>query len=563
MSFTNLSPLLLGGGLAVLAGALFLLQRLRVRYQPRRVVTTLFWKEAVEEARARILVRRFRHLFAYLLVLLIAGLLWLGVGDPQWSQADESDHIILIDGSAGMAWGQRFEDVIANVKARAASLPRDRRRVLLCQSRVRPLLLPGEHEKVLERRLEGVLPESCPATVEGTLRELVRTRSDGRALSVIIAGDAPIDNDMFDMLGGNVSVRRLSNEPLDRAGNRGITALGVTPAESGAWDRVDVLVETRGGDAGVSLTLNGSPLDTTGARSTQVAGHRRLFVPDVPARGGALKASLAGNDPLPVDDVARIVLPDRPRIRVALSASLRATLGPVLEADSGVVITDGEADVAIRTAGEPSGGNVPALEWVTPDSIPQTILLTHERDLLSRNVLLQSFDRLGLEDVDTAELARQTGRVISLGAAPGDRRGIAVWNTLLGEDYNFVQARSFPLFVASSVRWLAGTEEFPAFVAAHEVVRAASGPAGEPWRDESGAPLRPPRAGTYTDASGRPLAASLLDPWTTSGGVVSEVSGDVADPMAEGGIDPLTLLGLLALLLLMIEWVIYRTGRMP
>ena len=58
MSFANLSGLGVVLGVAGLAGALFLLQRLRVRYQPKRVVTTLFWKEALEEARARVLVRR-------------------------------------------------------------------------------------------------------------------------------------------------------------------------------------------------------------------------------------------------------------------------------------------------------------------------------------------------------------------------------------------------------------------------------------------------------------------------------------------------------------------------
>jgi len=77
MSFTTLSPLSIALGLVGLAGVLYLLQRLRVRHREIDVVTTLFWREALQETRARVLVRRFRHPLAYAFVLAIAALLWL------------------------------------------------------------------------------------------------------------------------------------------------------------------------------------------------------------------------------------------------------------------------------------------------------------------------------------------------------------------------------------------------------------------------------------------------------------------------------------------------------
>jgi len=64
MSLQNLSTTPFVLGLVALAGILFALQRLRVRHRDLRVPTTLFWKEAVERARARTLVERFRHLWA-------------------------------------------------------------------------------------------------------------------------------------------------------------------------------------------------------------------------------------------------------------------------------------------------------------------------------------------------------------------------------------------------------------------------------------------------------------------------------------------------------------------
>ena len=52
MSLTNLSltPFLIG--LAAIAALLVILQLLRVRYQREDVVTTMFWREAIEESRA-------------------------------------------------------------------------------------------------------------------------------------------------------------------------------------------------------------------------------------------------------------------------------------------------------------------------------------------------------------------------------------------------------------------------------------------------------------------------------------------------------------------------------
>ena len=563
MSFANLSTGAVAAGVAVLAAGLFLLQRLRVRYQPRRVVTTLFWQEALEEARARVFVRRFRHLLAYLFILLIATLMWFGFADPQWEQGDDADHVLLIDGSAGMAWGSRFDDVIEAVKQRAASLPRERRSVVLCGSRPRPLLLPGEHERVLERRLEEAGPEACPSTLEQTLRAVVHAKDQSRDLAVEIAGDGPIREATRALLPDGVTMTRLATDPT-RDGNRGITALGVVAATSGAWDRVDVLAEVHGDATGLVIAVNGRPLTQGTAVATTRGAAREIVIKDLPANGGLVTISLPAGDRLELDDVARLRLPDRPRIKVSLSASLNGTLRPVLEADPGVEIVTTGADVAVRRDGESDGGDIPALEWTASEAQTEAILLRHERALPSRKVLMESFDRLGLEDVDTTDLATGTGRVISLGAAPADLRGVSVWDVLLGQQYNFVHSRSFPLFVAASIRWLAGTEDFPSYVAAGEPVvgdmtahRSGDGKTLDP----AGAEFVPPVAGSYGGGQAA-MVASLLDIDTTVGRSAGADDGSGND-LGPGGTDALTLIALLALALLCAEWVLYRTGRMP
>ena len=110
MSVLGLSFMTYGLGLLGLAAGLFLLQRLRVRHREVPVVTTLFWQQATEARRARVFVERFRHPWAYALFLLIAGLLWTAFAQPATEQDGDVAHVILLDGSAGMAVGDRFEE---------------------------------------------------------------------------------------------------------------------------------------------------------------------------------------------------------------------------------------------------------------------------------------------------------------------------------------------------------------------------------------------------------------------------------------------------------------------
>ena len=83
MNLTQISGWGFAAGLIGLALLLFGLQWLRVRHRRVEVVTTLFWREAIEETRACVLWQRFRHPWAYLLSLLIVGLLWLAWAGPE------------------------------------------------------------------------------------------------------------------------------------------------------------------------------------------------------------------------------------------------------------------------------------------------------------------------------------------------------------------------------------------------------------------------------------------------------------------------------------------------
>ncbi|MFQ5507623.1 MAG: BatA domain-containing protein, partial [Planctomycetota bacterium] len=286
-------------GLVALAGILFLLQRLRVRYREQTVVTTLFWKEALMEARRRVLVRSFKHPLAYLFVLLIGSLMWLGFADPELESASARSHLVLLDGSAAMGRGDRFRETVRELQEHVSELPASRRRVVFCGGRAGSLLEPGESLLLLEERVGDLVPEACPPSVERVLRSLTRHLPPDAELEVVVAGDAPLSETMLELLPKGVRVSRLApgSEDGERpaAPNRGITALGVGAASSGAFDRVDVLCELRGPDGetpALAVLLDGNPVELEARRSRE--GNRtRILLVDVPASGRLLTLHLA------------------------------------------------------------------------------------------------------------------------------------------------------------------------------------------------------------------------------------------------------------------------------
>lgn len=572
MTFAHLSPVWVVAGLAALAALLFLLQRLRVRHRQVPVVTTLFWRIAAEEAPARTYVERFRHPWAYLLFLLIGSLLWLGFAGPEPRASPAGPfHVLVLDGSASMAAGSRYAQAVAALEKRLGRMPADQRQVLWCGAGVHTLLNPGEHELLLAGRLAGLQPVPAPPGVEDLLRQLAVVNRPGRVLEVTVFGDAPIRAETLALL-PELRVSRAPLDPPPAGGNAGITALGMAAAGSGAWDRVDVLVRAEHDDgslvepARLSADLDGNALPL--ASFVPVAAG--LLLPDLPAAGGRLTVRLAAADSRPLDDVASLRLPERPRIRVQLSPALAAVVGPALAADPAVEVTADDPRVVIRRQGETIGLDLPALEFVPADADQPAFHIVHPAVLDSAEVFAAAVRTIGLKEIDAMTLADSTGRQIEATVTPGTSWTFEVWEDLLADEYNFTQSRAFPLFIANGVRWLAGVREDHAYLAAGRAL--AGGPLGHADRvvdeqgrvlDPLGVPFTPEQAGDLRRESGAPpLAVSLLDPASTLNLPADTLRPSAALPPGLG--TPILVWVLLAALLLLAwEWYLLQTGRVP
>ena len=165
MSFLNLPLWGIGAGFAALAAGLFLLQMLRVRQRQIEVPTTMFWRQAVEESRARVLRQRFRHPWTYLFLLVIAALLWFAIAGIVTSSREDHDNLLILDGSVGMSRPERFESAVKLLLADAAGIPAESREVWWVGAQTRLLLAKGEHVLLLSERLKNLQPEAASSII--------------------------------------------------------------------------------------------------------------------------------------------------------------------------------------------------------------------------------------------------------------------------------------------------------------------------------------------------------------------------------------------------------------
>ncbi len=110
MQFWGISWLTAAVVLGVCGAGLVVLHLLRIRSQPIRVVTCMFWDQALSQSRARTLPGRFRHPLTFALLLLICGLIVLSLTHPVLvGRTDKLSHRVLVL-DAGCSMAARDED---------------------------------------------------------------------------------------------------------------------------------------------------------------------------------------------------------------------------------------------------------------------------------------------------------------------------------------------------------------------------------------------------------------------------------------------------------------------
>jgi len=479
LQFTAMSVWLFTG-LAVLAtGVLAALQYLRIRPRRVRVISTLFWQQAADQAQARTLFERFRHPRTYLLLLAASVLLLLAMAQPVFD-ADSQPHrvIVLEAGLAMTAADGRFDNALELVRAQASSLDDDRVAVIAADPRPRLIKHFDESRSALENRLAELKASDRPVLRQDAMQvagSLLAGRDKGE---MVLVSAQPVTTD-------DERVRVLPAGEV--FGNAFILSAAFVPD---ATDLTRGSFECRVGFAGkqpgsvsVKVIRGGNELLTQDADFTpgQVKSFR---VSGISADGGVLSTTLAGTDAVSGDNHFDFQLPDRRKIRLAATGGLE--LPPALAAvlrSLPEVTTDAVADantpvVRVGPAGSDAqivilpAGPVGPLAPIRSTNHPLVAGLVFE-DALCRAPV----EPMKTQDGDRSLLAVSGSPVVTANA---DATQLAVCRTVFDEDASVVRRTGYMVFWSDMLHRLAGWQSEPLTLSPTQAGRsAAPGVAGQ------------------------------------------------------------------------------------
>ncbi|WP_269219361.1 hypothetical protein [Brevundimonas vesicularis] len=568
MSFLSLPMWAVIAGAVGLAALLFALQILKARQKLVRIAAAGLWAQAARVTPLRVFRQRFQRWLAYLLILTIALLLWIAGARPEMTPGrDAADHIFYLDASAVLMGRDDLAQARRALIADARNTDPARRAVYLDGAVATPLLQPGENLALLSQRLEDVKARPAPSSFAHAVagRELDGAASSGRPSVIHYYGAWSGARTVAPSADRRLVYGYLAAPTPD---NRGVVALGASPAASGDAVRADILVEATGAD--------GRPLPADALRfsrdgrdvgvETLARPDGRLIVRDVVADGALFTVRLARPDAFPADDQASLRLPDERPVNVALSPGAPAAVVRAVRLNPAFSVTaPQDAQVVVRRSGERFGEDRPALV-VTQSGDQPAFVFTYgvgepEPDLSG------ALDALGMSDVETQALARTTRRDVSAETRPGQQRSVAVWSALFDDGGGFPAAASFPVFVSRTLSWLVDAGPWVPYAQAGTDLTDQSDLYG--LSSDRRIAERALNGDLYLSQAGETrigdlrLAVSLTDREITMDAASAAPSDVVVTSVRGPAVDLLfILLVVIAGLLLLLEWRLHQRGAM-
>ena len=614
-------------GLAV-AGAALLTGLYLLKPRRRRVVVAFapLWQPAAGERRSERWAKRLRRWLSLALQALVFGLLLTGAADPRPGAPDGAGRtlVVLVDRSASMSAvdepGSRLAAARERARALVAGLGRgdralvasfaadvaagsgfesDPQRLARAALAVTPSEEPGDLGRALAFAAAVLRGQPHPTIVlvsDGRFSDDARTR-------VRWDGAGSVDDTAPSLAGVDVRWARVGR----RARNVALLAFAARRLP-GDPTSVEAAVTLRNfGDAPADVTLeisagdSGAPVDRV--RLTLAPGEtRRHLLPDVAAPGARLVARLVERDDLALDDRAYAVVPGLERLRVLRVGAPNLYLdGALLSLGESVAVHGARPEAAEESRARWASYDVVIFDGVAPAPAPTTghFLYLAPRgpgspfpgrgvvrdpvfsDARKGHPVLRQLDLADVNIAEAERLALAPGDVAlasSFGApliAARERPGLRALALAFDVRRSDLPMRAaFPLLVANTLGWLAGTDARelpPAVVGRTARVPAPRGarrvevrdPAGErsSWPVSGDAVEIPVRRAGFYRVGDVALAANASDAVESDTTPVSTLvlGGRAIAPPDEPRGDARHPLGTLALLaaaiLLLAEWV--------
>lgn len=314
---------------ALLALPIIVFYLLKVRLRRVPVSTVMFWEQVIEEQQARSLWQQLRHWISLLMQLLLLALLVLALADPYffWEVRQQRRVVLVVDNSASM----QATDVRPTRLGRAKEMShvvinrlrfRDEMAIITAGTQPRVVCGLTSHQRNLRAAIDGIIPSDGPTRVIEALelgRRLLASHPNGELVVLSDGG--------FETIAGRPALTDAQTNwiPLGTATkNVAITRFQVRRSLLDPLG-YQVLVEVRNlspdpVESRLELDLAENLVDVWPLKLA--AGERwTRHIEQTSAVGGLLTARIRHEDPLPLDNVARAILPSRRRQPVVLVTS--------------------------------------------------------------------------------------------------------------------------------------------------------------------------------------------------------------------------------------------------
>lgn len=610
------------GFLALIPGVL-LLYFLRLKRDVRVVSSTYLWKKTVDAYRVNRPFQRFQnHLLLWLQLLAIL-LLSFAVSRPFIEQRQRTSgiHVVLLDHSASMSAREedgrtRLDQARAFLREMIGGLAGGDRMMVIGFSDRPFVAAPMTSDRAaLLRGADRVTPTERPTRIEEAWHTALSVARQFNLSDVYLLSDGGF-RVLPQLVEAHANVHYI---PFGKSwDNLGIVHLETRESEE-AERRVEIFARVanrrdRAVEANVELRLGDRLVD---AKSIQIeAGSERGVVFERPATdAGMAEVRLAGRDALATDDRAWIPLGGAELVRVALVGEENVFLKQALAMNPRIELTVvppanfaqirsnfNESDLIVFDGADPGAverGTFLCL-GVTPSGAGfgagkevenPTLLKWDAEHPLTRYINFSTLHVGKAVEVSVPSwgrtlLSSDRGPIISVGERGGLRVACVAFRIL---DSDWPLRISFPIFIANAIRW------------AREEDLAAGDRIVQPGRPLSVRAPREPQAGILTDPSGRsaPITAAgdrvivsdterpgiyrvkwekrsketlyavnLTDPGESDIRVPDKIDmGGTSVRAREGSafvrVEFASWLAILALIVLMSEWLVYQFYRGP
>lgn len=367
------APLLIGLGVLLTAGIIFVLYWVRPEPQPVVVPSNLIWRRVLDERRRR--EDFWRWLISLLIALLAGFAIVLAMARPIPEGTVRGGRVVVVmDTSPSMeaalpGGGTRWEQASEQVRRILGSGNETSEFLLLDTGGER-----GGRSFIGQREALEALDSLSPAYGREhrfpDVTDLLEPAPGGTAAQVILVGDGVFVSQIPE------GVERIS--VFEPASNAGITAFDVRPlpTDPGRFEAFVEVVRHSGVEAGDGVVV--LQIDGAGGAST-----RRTFRVDagephgatVPLTGfvaGPVRAVIAtsGEDALAADDVAHAYIPARNRLRVLLVGGPNPFWEAALRLDPRVSLSVAAPGEDALSSLDPASLDLVVIEGTPPGTMP-------------------------------------------------------------------------------------------------------------------------------------------------------------------------------------------------